>query len=97
VAAVKLGARGCLVFDRPTDRIVRLPSAAARVVDTTGAGDAFCGGFLAGYARTGDGIEAALHGIISASFTVETIGIPPPGTVRRQDVDDRLAAYRQTR
>jgi len=96
VAVVKLGARGCLVFDRATDRIVLLPAASARVVDTTGAGDAFCGGFLAGYVRTGDGIEAALHGIISASFIVETIGIPPPGTVRRQDVDDRLAAYRQT-
>lgn len=95
VAAVKLAAQGSLVYDRERDIIVHLPAAPARVVDTTGAGDAFCGGFLAGYEQTGDGIAAAMHGIISASFIVETYGVPPVGAVRRDAAEQRLAAYRQ--
>jgi sugar/nucleoside kinase (ribokinase family) len=44
------------------------------VVDTTGAGDAFCGGALVGYSRTGDPVEALLHGAVSASFAVAARG-----------------------
>jgi sugar/nucleoside kinase (ribokinase family) len=43
-------------------------------VDPTGAGDAFCGGFLAGYRRTYDPLEAVLFGNISASLVVEGTG-----------------------
>jgi len=70
------------------------PVRVAQAIDTTGAGDAFCGGFLAGYARTGDGIEAAMHGIVAAAFTVETVGIPAPGSIRREDAELRLTTYR---
>ena len=45
-----------------------------RVVNPTGAGDAFCGGFLAGYRETYDPLEAALCGNISASLVVEGSG-----------------------
>jgi len=96
VAAIKLAAKGCLVHDRARDGLIHLPAAAAQVADTTGAGDAFCGGFLAGYARTGDGIEAAMHGIVAAAFTVETVGIPAPGSIRREDAELRLTSYRDT-
>ncbi len=37
----------------------------------TGAGDAFCGGFLAGYRATYDGLQAALTGNISAAMMLE--------------------------
>jgi ribokinase len=46
VVAVKLGSRGCYVTDGK--RSHNLEAFEVSVVDTTGAGDAFCGGFLYG-------------------------------------------------
>jgi cytidine kinase len=69
---VKRGAAGADIVD--PDRVVRIPSIDVEAVDTTGAGDAFCGGFLVGLATTGDVTEAVIHGTVSASFVVETLG-----------------------
>jgi ribokinase len=44
------------------------------IYDPTGAGDAFCGGFLAGYRRTFDPVQAAVYGNISASLVIEGQG-----------------------
>ena len=44
------------------------------LADPTGAGDAFCGGFLAGYRQTYDPVQAVLHGSVSASLVVEGSG-----------------------
>jgi ribokinase len=71
---IKLGAEGSLVYDARRDRLTHVPIYPAQVRDTTGAGDAYCGGFLAGYLLTGDPIMAALHGTVSASYVVEAIG-----------------------
>ena len=46
IVVVTLGGDGCYI--RTSDAEVSVPSFAARVVDTTGAGDAFCAGFLYG-------------------------------------------------
>jgi ribokinase len=46
VVAVKLGSKGCYVTDRKQSQHVE--ALKVNVVDTTGAGDAFCGGFLYG-------------------------------------------------
>ena len=70
----KLGAEGVLVHsaDSPTYAIV--PAIARHAVDPTGAGDAFCGGFLCGFAQTNDPVAAACHGAVSASYAVSDIG-----------------------
>lgn len=47
-----------------------------KVVDTTGAGNAFLGGFSIGLHETGDEIEAAMYGIVAASLVCEQIGVP---------------------
>ncbi|KAH8999376.1 Ribokinase-like protein [Lactarius akahatsu] len=48
-----------------------------RVVDVTGAGNSFLGGLAAGLVLTnGDVFEAALYGTVSASYTVEQLGLP---------------------
>ncbi|HLF01711.1 MAG TPA: PfkB family carbohydrate kinase, partial [Anaerolineales bacterium] len=44
------------------------------VRDVTGAGDAFGGGFITGLAETGDPVEAALRGAVSASIVIEGVG-----------------------
>jgi sugar/nucleoside kinase (ribokinase family) len=47
------------------------------VIDVTGAGNAFCGGYAYGWIKTnGDAVESTYFGSISASFIVEQIGVP---------------------
>jgi sugar/nucleoside kinase (ribokinase family) len=70
----KRGARGGLLYDVREDRFVEWHAKADRVVDPTGAGDAFAGGFLAGWLH-GEPLERALErGIVSAGFAIEDWG-----------------------
>jgi hypothetical protein len=75
IVVVKRGEGGQYLYDRASRSRWEIPAYPARVVDPTGAGDAFCGGFLAGYRQTYDALQAALYGSISASLTVEGSGI----------------------
>jgi ribokinase len=74
IVALKNGAGGSCVWERETARGWLVPAYPARARDPTGAGDAYCGGFLAGLCRTGDPVEAALMGTVSASLTIEGSG-----------------------
>ncbi len=67
---IKLGDAGCLVRTAEGDTW-HIPAYPAAAIDPTGAGDAFCGGFLVGLHETGDPVLAAAFGTISASFVVE--------------------------
>lgn len=60
-----------------------------RVEDATGAGDAFCGGFLAGLLASGDVVTAAAYGTVSSSFVLESLGARRP-----PHFDSALAARR---
>lgn len=71
IIVVKRGERGQLLYDAAAHRRWEVPPYPARVVNPIGAGDAFCGGFLAGYRRAYDPLEAVLYGNISASLVVE--------------------------
>ncbi len=68
---IKRGERGQLVYDAAARTHWEVPPYPARFSNLIGAGDAFCGGFLAGYRRTYDPLEATLYGNISASLVVE--------------------------
>ncbi len=74
---VKMGAEGVLVVEG-NGRFTQLPPFHhphdPRVIDVTGAGDAFCGGFMVGLARTHDPIQAAQMGLATASIIVEGYG-----------------------
>jgi sugar/nucleoside kinase (ribokinase family) len=74
IIVIKRGERGQLLYDAASHTRWEIPAYPARLVDPTGAGDAFCGGFLAGYRSSYDPIQAALYGNISASLVVEGIG-----------------------
>jgi sugar/nucleoside kinase (ribokinase family) len=71
---VKRGERGQWLYDAVSRNRWEVSAYPARVVDLTGAGDAFCGGFLAGYRHAYDPLEAVLHGNISSSLVVEGSG-----------------------
>ena len=71
---LKLGARGQYVYETASRRKWHVPAYPVEAVDVTGAGDSYCGGFLAGLGLTDDPLEAALRGNVSASLVVEGIG-----------------------
>lgn len=71
---IKCGARGQLLYDSQAKRKWEIPAYPARVEDPTGAGDAFCGGFMAGYCKKYDPLEGVLYGSVSASLKVEGSG-----------------------
>jgi sugar/nucleoside kinase (ribokinase family) len=74
IVVIKRGSLGQLLYDGTIRRRWEIPAYPARVADPTGAGDAFCGGFLAGYIGTYDPVQAALQGNVSASLVVEGSG-----------------------
>jgi sugar/nucleoside kinase (ribokinase family) len=71
---IKRGERGQFVYDGSARRRWEVPAYPIQPIDPTGAGDAFSGGFLAGYRKTYDPLQAALHGNISASLAIEGHG-----------------------
>ena len=83
---VRLGKHGCLIVQQSKTLIVpayhRSQQDHNRVVDPTGGGNAFLGGFAVGYlhspnnARDARLEEAVLYGNVAASFAIEQVGAP---------------------
>jgi sugar/nucleoside kinase (ribokinase family) len=92
---IKRGGQGQLLYNVAAKRRWEIPAYPARLADPTGAGDAFCGGFLAGYHKTYDPLEAALYGNVSASLKVEGNGPFYGQTVLPGLAEARLSALRE--
>jgi sugar/nucleoside kinase (ribokinase family) len=70
----KRAASGGLLYDAREDRFHRWQGRASKVVDPTGAGDAFAAGFISAHLE-GLPADACLdRGIVSASFALEDVG-----------------------
>lgn len=89
--AIRMGANGSLVraAGEPGWRIPAVPPAA--LVDVTGAGNAYCGGFLVGLGEGLETREAALRGTVSASFAIEQFGVPHFEAATFAEAERRLA------
>src|SRR5581483_11520472 len=74
VIVVKMGAEGALVWDKAQGTLHAVGIVPGPVVDVTGAGDAFCGGFAVGLAQGCGALESAQRGAISASYAVADFG-----------------------
>lgn len=75
-ALITLGENGVLFSDG--QRVAHVPAmAAGPVVETTGAGDAFNGGFAAALARGADPLEATRFGCATAGISVTRPGTAP--------------------
>jgi sugar/nucleoside kinase (ribokinase family) len=74
IVVIKRGAQGQMIYDSRSKRRWEIPAYPSRMADPTGVGDAFCGGYLAGFLKTNDPLEAALYGSVSASLKVEGSG-----------------------
>lgn len=78
VAVVRMGHHGSMVGAKSMKSIEHVPAVKVDVVDITGAGNSYNGGFLVGMMQTGDPVQAARWGTVAASFCVESIGIFDP-------------------
>jgi ribokinase len=70
---VKMGGDGALVA-RPGMPLAHVPASNVAVVDPTGAGDSFCGGFAAGLALGEDVVGAARRGCATAAAAIGAAG-----------------------
>ena len=81
IAALRMGEAGSLVARRGSAAAFAIPALpVAEIIDQTGAGNSYCGGFLVGFCRAGDLLTAGAYGAAAASFTLEAVGCPrlPP-------------------
>ena len=74
IVVIKMGEQGSLVYNSQDNSTFHIPIYPTETVDPTGAGDSFCGGFLAGLLLTGDPVLAACYGTVAASYVVEQVG-----------------------
>jgi sugar/nucleoside kinase (ribokinase family) len=81
VAVVTRSEKGCVVVAR--EGVAAVPAfPVERVVDTTGAGDLFAAGFLAGLARGTDHETAAKLGALAAAEVIQHLGARPETSLK---------------
>ncbi|HEY1942135.1 MAG TPA: PfkB family carbohydrate kinase [Roseiarcus sp.] len=86
----KLGERGSLVCEARTGALTHVPALSAHVVDTTGAGDGYCGGFVAGLVAGRPLVTCAAMATVSASYIVEACGALATLQPTKEERNDRL-------
>jgi sugar/nucleoside kinase (ribokinase family) len=97
-AIIKKGENGAILF---TKEGLVFPAAAFfldEIVDPTGAGDSFAGGFLGHIAHKGvmdfaTMKEAVIYGNVMGSFAVEDFGIKRLLSITKDDVENRYGKY----
>lgn len=81
---VSMAGDGALLLDE-TGKTHRLGCPKGKVVNSVGAGDSMVAGFLAGYLRTGDYVQALRLGIAAGSATAFSLGL-----CSRMQIDELL-------
>ena len=100
LVVVKKGEHGAVLISK--DFIVVVPAFPLESVsDPTGAGDSFAGGFVGYLSTCADPRDenalrsAAAHGVVTASFAVESFSLNRLAQATRQEIDTRLKALRE--
>ncbi|MCL4695292.1 MAG: sugar kinase [Candidatus Hydrogenedentes bacterium] len=99
IVVIKKGEHGCLLYS--DEDIFSAPAyPIEEVVDPTGAGDTFAGGFLGHLAGTGktDAAtlrQAVIHGSVVASFTCEKFGPDRLAEIGLADIKARFAEFKK--
>ena len=86
---LKRGAAGCTIFTREKEFL--LPAYDVTTIDTTGAGDCFCGGFLAGLCRGLSLEEAGRLGNALGACSVQKVG-GTDGVLRYEETVEWMAS-----
>ena len=95
---IKKGEHGVLFYNKKF--IFSLPAyPVEKVIDPTGAGDTFAGGFMGYLVKAGkvDSLtikKALAYGTVAASFNVEDFGLYRTSKLTRGDLEKRLAKFK---
>ncbi|WIA36335.1 hypothetical protein OEZ86_007657 [Tetradesmus obliquus] len=82
--SLRMGPEGVLVADGPSRTMWHVPAVpGTRVVDVTGCGNAFCGGFVTGLHAGLSMLDAARWGCVAGSIMAEWQGVPPAEMLTR--------------
>lgn len=97
IVALRMGEAGSMIGKQEMHDFLTIPAVPVpEIIDQTGAGNTYCGSFLAGWLETGSLEIAACRAAVSASFALETIGVAePPSNV--QSVRDARYNHLYTR
>ncbi len=82
--------QGCVVVTPEGTQAVPA-SKVARVIDTTGAGDLFAAGFLAGLARGRDHATCARLGALAAGEVIQHLGARPEVSLKALAAENGLS------
>ena len=88
---LKMGEKGSLVYDGEGETCWKVGIARNDCINAMGAGDMFCGGFLANYVDSGDLLDSSIRATVSSSFKIERRLMKECLDVTEKDVQDRLA------
>lgn len=80
MVAIRHGKYGSYTWDQQHGQYWHIPMLPVKVVDPTGAGNAYGGGLCVGWHETGDARMAGCYGAVSASFLVRQFGLPKMST-----------------
>jgi sugar/nucleoside kinase (ribokinase family) len=94
MVALRMGERGSLVKRSGGDFLEMPALPVEKIVDVTGAGNAYCGGLVVGLGETGSLEEAVCYAAVSASLALEQFGamIPLGGLHERAVTRMKLCA-----
>lgn len=96
---IKKGEHGAMMFSR--DRIALMPAfPLSDVLDPTGAGDSFAGGFMGAIAEQDEIGETSIrramaYGNIVASFGVQAFSLDRYVSLDREQIEERMALFRE--
>ena len=94
IIAIRMGDQGSYVATKD-GTAWHMPAVVKKIVDVTGAGNAYCGGLLVGITEALDVPEAALRAAVSASFAMEQFGVPNFGDDLFEEATTRMSGSRQ--
>jgi len=95
---IKKGEHGALVLGKDSVFGV-LAYPCEKVIDPTGAGDSFAGGFLGyldkikAFDKEGEIRKASVYGSVMASFTIEDFGISRFKSLQHEDIEKRFSQF----
>lgn len=93
IVVVRAAQHGCLVMSKEIPATwlpAYYPPGHSKVVETTGAGNSFLGGFIMGLSETGNPVTAAKYGAVAASFVVEQLSLPSLDKAAATEADSEL-------